>query len=259
MSSRTTLANTVIVIIVALLVITGCSRNANPDSATEQGPAAQQEAVVEQPTNTPIPEPTPEPTVEPTVEPTAEATEEPAESEADAQAAAESTSDEPAQPDSPLASGQPTSPLSAPPQSESPLPLPTITAADAEVLPDLSYVSGILMSNIDGQPLANSVIRFPKVFCPVESEDAAESAPSEGREMGNGCFWTLSDAFTQGTVTDEQGFFAVKDMLPGDYIILVGDMMTVYAFALVDAENPFQFNAPINNAIDLGQVFVEYQ
>lgn len=252
MTPKTVLYRLTIGLLILLLFAAGCGRTNSPEPSVEDETAAQQaEEPTEEPTSTPVPTDTPAP--EPTAEPTAEPSQDESVTEAEPEAA------EATQPESPLAPSQPISPLESPPQSVSPLALPTITAIDAEAAPGMAYVSGQLMSNVNLQPLANSVVRFPAVLCPEDEAEGSEPAASADRQIGEGCFWTLSDAFTQGTVTDEAGFFAVPDLVPGSYLMLVGDMMTVYAFALVDEVNPYQFTASADEAFDLGQVYVDYE
>ena len=36
-------------------------------------------------------------------------------------------------------------------------------------------------------------------------------------------------------------------------------MATVYAFALVDVDKPFRFTAPDGGAVDLGDLYIDYQ
>ena len=254
----------IITLLVVLLLATGCGQS--KQDVTSDSNAVVQADVIDPPTEAPAeptsePEPTdepdptatpePEPATEP--EPTEEPTAEPAE-----ESAAEVESTEPEQPASPLA--QPSSPLNTPDQFFSPLALPTITAIEADVTPDMSYIQGQLMSNVTGQPLPNTVVRFPEILCPENAEESSEPTDAtSANETSDGCFWTLSDGFTVGAVSAEDGTFLIPEIEASDYLILVGDLMTVYAFAMIDADEAYQFTAPANEDVDLGKTYFDYE
>ncbi len=247
-------------LLVAMLLISGCSKKNDNQAAAE--PAAQEAASqTEEPTEEPTIAPTEAPTEEPSMEPTEALAEEPT-AEPTEETSGEPSAESAAQPESPLAGEQPVSPLTEP-QPESPLAAQAAehgyntaepVVVEAEVKEGQALVVGTLISNVTGDPLNNTVVRFPKVNCPETADEAVK-----GNDAGEGCFWALSDAFTPGAVTSDDGTFKVEVEEPGEYMFLVGDMMTVYAWAEVTPDKAFRFMTEPDTAIDLGEITVDYQ
>ena len=263
-SRRPHILHAVVVLLILSLAISGCSRRGE---GAASGGAAPAEPIDTPAAATDAPEPTAAPKeAMPTEEPAAEQTaaEEPAASESAEQA--QSPLDPPPAAESPLDTPEVNiSPLDTPAQSASPLATPAVTAIEADITAGASYVRGRLVSGVTGEVLSGAVIRLPEVLCDPVSDPESEGAETEEETAANdgesdeGCFWVLSDALTAATMTDETGAFEFADLKAGDYVLLVGDLMTVYAFAEDEGEKPFQFTAPADGGVDLGDVVVAYE
>jgi hypothetical protein len=159
----------------------------------------------------------------------------------------------PAAPESPL---QPASPL----QSESPLDTsnvdtPAAAAAPTEARPPIptsqpgmGTVAGRLISSTTGAPLNREVIRLGEVECP-------EDATVEDKRAE--CVWTLSNAFSPSTFTDENGFFTFNDVEPRDYVVIIGDMLGKNT-KLADEDGPFMWEATADEIVDIGEHRIEW-
>lgn len=188
----------------------------------------------------------PAPTTEPTVEPT----------------------EAPAAPESPL---QPASPLDAPSSdssessdAEENSQDAASAPKDAQVVlagpysasppvfetgqPEMGTVVGRLVSSTTGVPLNREIVRLGEVECPEDVE------PSDKRSQ---CVWTLSNAFSPSTFTDENGFFAFTDVNPQDYVIIVGDMIGKNT-NVADENGPYMLEAIADEITDTGEHHVEW-
>lgn len=181
----------------------------------------------------------------PTSEPTSVApTETPAETPADAPAAPES----PLQQESPLPPSGDTAPqndktIEAPAMAYSAAPPTYPTSA-----PKTGTVTGRLVSSTSGAPLNHEIVRLAEVECPEGVE------PADKRSK---CVWTLSNAFSPSTFTDENGFFVFNDLDPRDYVVIVGDMIGKNT-KLADENGPFMWEALSDEVTDIGEFHIEW-
>lgn len=150
----------------------------------------------------------------------------------DATSQSQSLSVEPESPLSPLAPESPLSLAGAPSQS------------------NLSSLRGRLISRTTGQPLANAVVRLAEVYCP-------EGTAPEDKETD--CFWALSNAFSPSTFSDSDGYFQFDNVEARDWVVIIGDMMTVYTFiARGEQEKPIVWTTSPGQVLDIGQHDVSY-
>ncbi|GIV74779.1 MULTISPECIES: peptidase associated/transthyretin-like domain-containing protein [Caldilinea] len=138
----------------------------------------------------------------------------------------------------------PESPLS-PLAPESPLASPGIPTQS-----DLSSLRGRLISKITGQPLVNAVVRLAEVYCP-------EGTAPEDKETD--CFWALSNAFSPSTFSDANGYFQFDNVEARDWVVIIGDMMTIYTFvSRGEQEKPIIWTTSPGQVLDIGQHEVSY-
>lgn len=150
-----------------------------------------------------------------------------------------SNQDEPtagAQPDSPVSPLQPASPLAQ---------------LDKPSNPDLSLLRGQLISKTNGQPLANAVVRLAEVYCP-------EGTLQEDKDTD--CFWALSNSFSPSTFSDANGNFRFEDVEARDWVVIIGDMMTIYTLIALDEQQdkPIIWTTLPGELLDIGQHSVAY-
>lgn len=139
---------------------------------------------------------------------------------------------------SPLSAGE--SPLSAP---ESPL------SAPGAIAPGKALVVGRLFSQETGLPLNRSVVRLAEVYCPEGTKDEDKSEE---------CFWALDNAYSPSTFTDETGRFEFADVDARDYVVMVGDYVTRYAFMEDAQDKPIIVTALADVVTDVGEHYVFY-
>ena len=160
----------------------------------------------------------------------------------------------PAAPESPL---QPESPLPA--SSDSASDTTAMMAAPAEPYsatpptfptsePKTGTVVGRLVSSTSGVPLNREIVRLGEVECPEGVE------PTSKRTQ---CVWTLSNAFSPSTFTDENGFFVFNDVEPRDYVVIIGDMIGKNT-KIADDSGPFMWEAVADEITDIGEFHIEW-
>ncbi|WP_297630594.1 hypothetical protein [Caldilinea sp.] len=136
----------------------------------------------------------------------------------------------------------PLSPLAAP---ESPL-----AVASGPTEEDFASLRGRLISKTTGQPLANAIVRLAEVYCP-------EGTAPEDKETD--CFWALSNAFSPSTFSDANGYFQFNNVEARDWVVLIGDMMTIYTFITQgDQDKPIIWTTTPGQLLDIGQHEVAY-
>lgn len=99
--------------------------------------------------------------------------------------------------------------------------------------------------DLNGNSLKGTTIRLAEVY--------RESQASE-----NGAF-VLDTAFSPGAVTDENGFFTVLNISPGEYVLVVGDVEN-NNYTIVAQENgqPRVWRVSADQILDMGTLKVRY-
>ena len=83
-------------------------------------------------------------------------------------------------------------------------PTPTVPAPSG----DNATVSGQVVSNTNQAPIKETVIQLAQIYRDPNTQQAV---------------YALDLARAPGTFTDQNGFFAITDVPPGEYAIIVGD------------------------------------
>lgn len=91
----------------------------------------------------------------------------------------------------------------------------------------------------DGYPLGNVIVRLADV--------------ARGAEGRGGAF-ILDVARSPGTITDQNGFFTVQNIKPGEYVIVVGDVETGNVYEIIKEDNGTAkvWNFPADKVTDIG-------
>ncbi len=91
----------------------------------------------------------------------------------------------------------------------SPPPPPATSVAPPEA--GKSSIVGQVLSLSTRAPLANIPVRLAEVY-----------------RQGDQAAMVLDGAFSPGDITDDQGQFAIENVAPGEYVIIVGDVTAEY-------------------------------
>ena len=157
--------------------------------------------------------------------------------------AAATASATPATPAEPTQSSQPASPLSAP---VSPLAAPAFDAPSA----GKAAIAGRLIDIKTGLMMADQNLSLPAVLC------APGVAEADKREQ---CFYMIDEAFDPSTLTDGEGRFIFQDIPAGEYVLMVGNLMTEYTVLTDELNQPLIWKADANNVLDVGDIVVDFE
>ena len=108
--------------------------------------------------------------------------------------------------------------------------------------PGLTTIAGRVVSNLTGEPVADTIVRFAEIY----SNDQGEKA------------FALDEAFSPGTMTDENGYFVVSNIAAGEYVIVIGDPRTKYAFVTESSGQVKLWNAEADSVLQTGTINVDY-
>ena len=99
------------------------------------------------------------------------------------------------------------------PNTETPPQVIEVTPTPIVIDEDLSALTGIAVTTYNGnpEPMGNTGLRLAKVFWEDETRD-------------NGTF-ILDGAFSPATISSPDGSFAFVDIEPGEYVLVIGDLM----------------------------------
>ena len=142
----------------------------------------------------------------------------------------------------PTPTTQPESPLSAP---ISPL------APDNSVAPQAgkATVTGRLIDLATGAPLRDQNLSLPAVLC------APGVAEEDKREQ---CFYMVDEAFDPSALTDDDGNFMFQNIEAGEYVMLVGSLMTENGILKDELTRPVIWEAITDTVVALGDIVVEF-
>jgi len=150
-------------------------------------------------------------------------------------AAVEAAAESPlAAPDSPLAA--PDSPLTLP--NTSPLATPV---AQMETAPGTGAVTGVLLVRTEqGEaPVPNMIVALGAVLTNDNGQPAAVRYNAQESPQTN---------------TDESGFFAIPDVPPGDYSLILDLVITSYILRKPGSEEDLFITVEADRQVDLGQL-----
>jgi hypothetical protein len=108
--------------------------------------------------------------------------------------------------------------------------------------PGMTTIAGRVVSNLTGEPVADTIVRFAEVY----SNDQGEKA------------YALDEAFSPGTMTDENGYFVVSNIAAREYVIVIGDPRTKYAFVTESSGQVKLWSAEADKVLQTGTINVDY-
>lgn len=147
-------------------------------------------------------------------------------------------------PAEPAAGAQPASPLLAP---QSPLPVPAVAVTPES---GKAAISGRLISLSTSEPMVNQNLSLPAMLC------APGVAEADKREQ---CFYMIDEAFDPSALTDGDGRFVFQNIPAGEYVMLVGNLMTEYTILSDELDRPMIWKADANQVLELGDLLVDLQ
>ena len=149
-------------------------------------------------------------------------------------AAQEATPTEPAE--------QPESPLLPPCQQR------RIAVRVAEPAADKTVITGRLINSETSSAMANQNLSLPAVLC------APGVAEADKREQ---CFYMIDEAFDPSTLTDGDGRFVFQDIPAGEYVLMVGNLMTEYTVLTDELNRPLIWKGEAGQTLDAGDLVVD--
>ncbi|MFN3331470.1 MAG: hypothetical protein ACK47M_03015 [Caldilinea sp.] len=142
----------------------------------------------------------------------------------------------------PTPATQPVSPLTAP--------ISPLAAPDA-ALPEAgkAAITGRLIDLATGAPLRDQNLSLPAVLC------APGVAEEDKREQ---CFYMVDEAFDPSALTDDEGNFIFQNIQAGEYVMLVGSLMTENVILKDELNRPIIWKAITDTVVALGDIVVEF-
>lgn len=113
-----------------------------------------------------------------------------------------------------------------------------------------SAIAGRLIDIATGSPMANQNLSLPAVLC------APGVAEEDKREQ---CFYMIDEAFDPSALTDGDGNFVFEDIPAGEYVLLVGNLMSENAVLKDELNRPIIWRAVADTVVELGDLVVEFQ
>lgn len=104
----------------------------------------------------------------------------------------------------------------------------------------MATVIGNVRSKSNNLPYQYTLVRLAEVF----------------RQGDEGAF-VLDQAFSPGARTDDQGHFAFENITPGEYVLVIGDVMAVYKIISESNGEAKVWNVPEDQITDLGELQVD--
>lgn len=143
------------------------------------------------------------------------------------------------------------SPLSAPFQSplQPPLPLPVFPEVTTEA--DTGALMGFVIttSGLSARPLIDTAVRLGAI-------QWTPSADNDASEKGDGVF-VIEGGSSPGALTDASGVFVIRDLVPGDYVMAVGDLIGQHEFIIDEnGEDAKVFSVEAGSVLNVGTIQV---
>lgn len=147
------------------------------------------------------------------------------------------------------------SPIEMP--SESPLPPPLPEAVYPTVTPDpeTGVLMGRIVSTYDQQPrlLTGTSVRLGTIFwnqLSTTGDSATQSPEADG-------IFVIEGGSSPGALTDENGIFVIADLVPGEYVMAVGDLIGLHEFLLAEnGEDAKVFEVEAGAVLNVGTIEV---
>ncbi|HEY0601965.1 MAG TPA: hypothetical protein VGD58_03595 [Herpetosiphonaceae bacterium] len=116
-------------------------------------------------------------------------------------------------------------------------PTPTVPAPSG----DNATLSGQVVSNSNQAPIKETVVQLAQIYRDNNTQEAV---------------YALDLARAPGTFTDQNGFFAITDVPPGEYAIIVGDYYGTND-VVRDGDNAQIFKTEAGKALNVGAIKVK--
>jgi hypothetical protein len=125
--------------------------------------------------------------------------------------------------------------------SESSTPAPK---GDITLSPKTSAVVGYVQTRVGSElePLANTTVRLAEVMRFEEGEKA---------------IFVLEGATSPGDITDEDGYFSIVDLKPGEYVIVVGEVIGKNVIMSESNGNAKVYEAEQDSVLNVGILQVD--
>jgi len=101
-------------------------------------------------------------------------------------------------------------------------------------------ITGRVLSEKADEPFTDTIVRLAEV---VRQED------SDG-------LYVLDQAFSPGAKTDEKGFFVFENVEAMEYVIIVGNVESIYEVITKESNTPKIWNAQPDEILQVGDLFV---
>lgn len=72
------------------------------------------------------------------------------------------------------------------------------------------------------------------------------------------CFYMVDEAFDPSALTDDDGNFVFRDIEAGEYVMLVGSLMTENVILKDELNRPIIWEAITDTVVALGDIVVEF-
>ena len=148
--------------------------------------------------------------------------------------------------------GTPSATTTSTAQLVSPLAAPISPLAAPPAVPDAgkSSIAGRLIDVTTGLPLVNRNLSLPAVLC------APGVAEADKREQ---CFYMIDEAFDPSTLTDAEGRFIFHNVPAGEYVLMVGNLMTEYTILTDELSRPLIWKAVADQVLEIGDLVVDFE
>ena len=98
---------------------------------------------------------------------------------------------------------------------------------------------GRIVERTDGEPITNISVRLAQVY-----------------KQDNEEVFVLDDAFSPGDITDDEGWFVIKDVEAQTYVIVVGDANSAYEIISKSPGTARVWKLPPDEVTDVGTLKV---
>lgn len=125
------------------------------------------------------------------------------------------------------------------------VPKSELPAADATPEAGQGFVTGRLFSEETEAPISRMVVRLAEVYYPDDQD--------KNREDG---MYVLDNAYSPSAVTQEGGLFVFENVVPRDYVMLVGDVNVDYEVITKENGDPRIWTVEADKTLDVGEIYV---
>lgn len=125
------------------------------------------------------------------------------------------------------------------------VPKSELPSADATPEAGQGFVTGRLFSEETEAPISRMVVRLAEVYYPDDQD--------KNREDG---MYVLDNAYSPSAVTQEGGLFVFENVVPRDYVMLVGDVNVDYEVITKENGDPRIWTVEADKTLDVGEIYV---